>query len=631
MSSNCCGHDHSHAHTHTHDVDSSLKSLLLRLVVALILLAVAYFEYFGQTISWWLFVVAYLLAGYEVLKFAVQGILNRELFNENFLMTIASLGAFALGDMSEAVAVMIFFGVGELLQGLAVQRSRQNISQLMDIRPDYANLKLDGAISTVAPEQVKINDIIVVKPGEKIPLDGQIISGESFVDTRALTGESVPRRAKVGESVYAGTINTSSLLEIKVSKVFAESTVSKILQLVESAQDKKAPSEKFITKFARYYTPAVVGVATLVAVLPPLFDFGDFSTWLYRALTFLIVSCPCALVVAIPVSFFGGIGGAARHGILIKGGNYLEALNNIDTIVFDKTGTLTQGVFEVVQVSAAEKFTEREVLRLAASAEIHSTHPIAKAILSANKEPLDELLQVSEHAGNGIEAQTASRRLHVGNARLMANLQIDNLPTFAQTTVYIAVDGKFAGYILIADRVKDGVANNLSLLRQLGIKHLQMLTGDNEQVAKELANTLNIDYRANLLPQDKVSELENIMQKSGSGKVAFVGDGINDAPVITRADIGIAMGGIGSDAAIEAADVVIMNDDIRTISTALQIARKTRSIVKQNIILALSIKIFVMILAFIGYTSMWAAIFADVGVALMAIANAVRAMNVDAT
>lgn len=627
MSNCCCGHEH--AHTHTHDEHSGLRLLLIRLVAALVILFLAAFEFFTPEVSTGLFVVAYLLAGYEVLKFAIQGILNRELFNENFLMTIASLGAFALGDMSEAVAVMIFFGVGELLQGLAVQRSRQNISQLMDIRPDYANLKINGEITTVAPEQVAIGDIIFVKPGEKIPLDGQIVSGESFIDTRALTGESVPRRAIVGESVYAGTVNTSALLEIKVSKLFAESTVSKILQLVESAQDKKSQSEKFITKFARYYTPAVVGVATLVAILPPLLGFGEFSVWLYRALTFLIVSCPCALVVAIPVSFFGGIGGAARHGILVKGGNYLEALNNLDTIVFDKTGTLTKGVFEVVKIHAEPGFTEQEVLRLAASAEAHSTHPIATAILAANDQPLDEVTAVVEHAGSGVQAQTNSLMLHVGNARLLATLAINALPQFSSTTVYLAVNGQFAGYLLISDRIKPDVERSLQELRRLGIKHLKMLTGDNEQVAKELATTLNIDYRAELLPQDKVSELEQVMAQNPNGKVAFVGDGINDAPVITRADIGIAMGGIGSDAAIEAADVVIMNDDIGKIATALKVAHKTRRIVKQNIVFALGVKLGVMLLAFIGYTSMWAAIFADVGVALLAIANAVRAMNVD--
>lgn len=625
MSSSCCGHEHAH----THNEQSNLKLLLIRLIAALLILFLAALEFFAPPFSLWLFAIAYLLAGYEVLKFAIQGIFNRELFNENFLMTIASLGAFALGDMSEAVAVMIFFGVGELLQGLAVQRSRQNISQLMDIRPDYANLKINGETKTVAPDQVGIGDIILVKPGEKIPLDGHILSGDSFIDTRALTGESVPRRATIGSIVYAGTINSTALLEIKVSKLFAESTVSTILRLVESAQDKKSPSEKFITKFARYYTPAVVGVASLVAIIPPLLGLGEFSVWLYRALTFLIVSCPCALVVAIPVSFFGGIGGAASHGVLIKGGNYLEALNSVDTIVFDKTGTLTQGVFEVVKVSAQLGFTEQEVLRLAASAEVHSTHPIALALVSANKQPLEKLLHVIEHAGGGVQAQTQSLTIHAGNARLLATLNIIDLPQFNNTTVYLAVNGQFAGYIIIADRIKPGVERSLQELRNLGIKNLRMLTGDNEQVAKELANTLKIDYRAELLPQEKVEALEVIMQQNPSGKVAFVGDGINDAPVIMRADIGIAMGGIGSDAAIEAADVVIMNDDISKISTALKVAYKTRRIVKQNIVFALGVKLGVMLLAFVGHTSMWAAIFADVGVALLAIANAVRAMHLD--
>lgn len=629
MSECCCGHQHAHDHSHEHGEHGGLKLLLVRLLIALIILAVVNLYQFDRILELSLFVVAYLLAGYEVLKFAIQGILNRELFNENFLMTVASLGAFALGDMSEAVAVMIFFGVGELLQGMAVERSRNSISELMDIRPDYANLKIDGNIQTVSPEQVTVNDIILVKPGEKIPLDGKVVMGESFIDTRALTGESVPRRVSVGQEVYAGTINTNAVLEIQVGKIFAESTASKILELVEHAQEKKSLSEKFITKFARYYTPAVVGVAVLVACLPPLLGYGTFDVWLYRALTFLIVSCPCALVVAIPVSFFGGIGGAARHGILIKGGNYLEALNSVDTVVFDKTGTLTEGVFEVVDIYAEPGFADSEVLQIAASAEVHSTHPIAKAILSANQQSLSEISSVQEYAGSGLQANIGDMPVHVGNSKLMSQIGITDLPTFAQTTVYVAINKKFAGYILIADKEKPGISKTLAELRSVGIKHIKMLTGDNQAVAKALADKLHIDYSAGLLPQDKVTELENLMAaKDSEHKVIFVGDGINDAPVITRADIGVAMGGIGSDAAIEAADVVIMNDDVGKLATALKIARKTRSIVNQNIALALGIKLAVMLLAFIGYTSMWAAIFADVGVALMAIANAVRAMRV---
>lgn len=620
-------HDHEHGHDHQHGAEST-KVLLVRLLLAIALLIIVNIVEISNNIMIMTYVLAYVLAGYEVVWQAVKGVCRRDMLNENFLMTLASTGAFVLGDMNEAVSVMVFFGIGELLQNMAVQRSRGDIAKLMDIRPDYANLKRGDNVVVVSPTEVAVDDYIVVKPGERVPLDGVVATGTSSLDTVAITGESVPTVVRPGQVVYSGSVNGSGVLEIKVTKLFAESTVSKILQMVEHARSKKSHSEKFITKFATYYTPFVVLVAVLVAVLPPLLNYGTYSTWIYRALTFLIVSCPCALVVAIPLSFFAGIGGAARHGILIKGANYLEALHTIDTVVFDKTGTLTKGVFEVVDVITLAEYSSEEVLALAASAELNSNHPIAKAIVSANGLPTEKIMDIVEVAGMGVRANTSYGDVCIGNLQLMSDYGIKDLPVFDNTAVYVACDGKLQGVILVADVLKTDVREALQTLIACGIKKVSMFTGDNERVAARVASSLGIEYSAGMLPQDKVANLEIMMQeKSTKGKTMFVGDGINDAPVISRADIGVAMGAMGSDAAIEAADIVIMNDDIGNIAKALKIGRKTRSIVMQNIVMALGIKALVMVGAFLGFASMWAAIFADVGVALLAVINAVRALR----
>ncbi len=579
--------------------------------------------------------IAYLLAGYEILWSAAKNIRKGQVFDENFLMGIASLGAIIIGETLEAIAVLVFYGIGELLQDLAVHRSKKNITGLMDIRPDYANLMDGDNISVVSPEQVVVGNMILIKPGERVPLDGVIRKGNSFLDTRALTGESVPREVLPGDNVLSGTINTSGLIEVEVTKSFSEATVSKILELVQNAGSKKSQSEKFITKFARYYTPIVVYAAVAVAVLPPLLGFGAFSEWLYRALSFLIISCPCALVISIPLSFFGGIGGGAKHGVLIKGGNYLDALWEVDTIVFDKTGTLTKGIFEVVKVAPTATVTSEELIKLAAIAENHSLHPIAKSIITyyerLNQEAAIESAQITEVAGHGVIAQYNGRSILAGNDKLMHkyDIMVPEVNSIG-SIVHIAVDQEYLGYLLIADEVKEGVHDTIKRLKHYGVKRTVMLTGDHSSVAKEIAKLCGVDeYHGELLPQDKVSWFERIKSEvTGKGKIVFVGDGINDAPVLAQADIGIAMGGVGSDAAIEAADVVIMNDEIAKIATAMRIARKTKHIVTQNIIFALGVKLLIMALAFLDITSIWFAIFADVGVALIALFNAMRAMRV---
>lgn len=580
------------------------------------------------------FIAAYLLAGYEVLLSAAKNIIKGKVFDENFLMGVASLGAFLIGEQVEAIAVLVFYGIGELLQELAVVRSKKNITGLMDIRPDYANIIRDNEIIMVAPEEVKLGDRIIIKPGERVPLDGVVIKGNSFIDTRALTGESVPREVIPGDTVLSGTINTSGLLEVEVSKSFEEATVNRILELVQNAGSKKAQSEKFITRFARYYTPIVVYAAVAVAILPPLLGFGPFTDWLYCALSFLIISCPCALVISIPLSFFGGIGGGAKQGVLVKGGNYLDALQRVDTIVFDKTGTLTKGVFRVSKVCSSDGVAEAELLRLAAAAEKHSLHPIAQSITEyCENEKVDateEPAQITELAGHGVIAVMKEGTVYAGNHKLMQKYGI-SVPVVevAGSIVHLAFDQKYLGYILINDELKTGVVETMQQLKQLGVKRTIMLTGDHETAAKEFAGLSGVDeYQAELLPQDKVTWFEKY--KSGikdKGKIVFVGDGINDAPVLAGADIGIAMGGVGSDAAIEAADVVIMNDDISKIAIAIKIARKTKRIVMQNIVFALGVKALIMLLAFMGITSIWFAIFADVGVALIALMNAMRAMR----
>ncbi len=612
-----------------------LKSYLIRLGIAVIVTIIASLLKLPALVKVSFLIIAYLLAGYEILWSALKNIRKGQVFDENFLMSIASLGAFLIGETVEAIAVLVFYGIGELLQDMAVHRSKKNITGLMDIRPDYANLMDGEDISVVSPEQVTVGKTILIKPGERVPLDGVITKGNSFLDTRALTGESVPREVLPGDNVLSGTINTSGVIEVMVTKSYGEATVSKILELVQNAGSKKSQSEKFITKFARYYTPIVVYAAIAVAILPPLLGFGTFSNWLYRALSFLIISCPCALVISIPLSFFGGIGGGAKQGILIKGGNYLDALQQVDTVVFDKTGTLTKGVFEVVKVAPEEQVSSDELIRLAAIAENHSLHPIAKSIKGfyekTNPGVTIEAAQITEIAGHGVIAVYNDQNIYAGNDKLMHTYGIEVPEVTANgSIVYVAAGRAYMGYLIIADELKDGVSDMIAQLKQYGVRRTVMLTGDHTNAAREIAALCGVDeYQAELLPQDKVSWFERLKAEvTGKGKIIFVGDGINDAPVLAQADIGIAMGGVGSDAAIEAADIVIMNDEIGKIATAMKIARKTKSIVTQNIIFALGVKLLIMLLAFFNITSIWFAIFADVGVALIALFNAMRAMRV---
>lgn len=557
-----------------------------------------------------------------------------QVFDENFLMSVATIGAFAIGEFAEGVAVMLFYQIGEFFQGRAVNRSRKSIADLMDIRPDYANLKLENEVKKVSPQEVKINDYIVIKPGEKVPLDGVVVEGESMVDTSALTGESVPREVKKDNDVLGGFINKNGVLTVKVSKEFEESTVSKILELVENASSKKAPTENFITKFARYYTPIVVFAALGLAVIPPLVIQGaTFAEWIYRALTFLVISCPCALVISIPLGFFGGIGGASKNGILIKGGNYLEALNSVDTVVFDKTGTLTKGVFKVTDINPSKDISKEELLEYAAFAESYSNHPIATSILNAYSKEIDKekIENYEEIAGHGIKVNVKGKEVLAGNIKLMDLNKIQHkLVEDMGTVIYVALDGNFAGSILISDEVKIDSKNAIKGLKDIGIKKTAMLTGDNKKVGVKIANELGLDeVYAELLPDQKVEKLEMLdKQKSEKGKLVFVGDGINDAPVLARADIGVAMGGLGSDAAIEAADVVLMTDEPMKLVNAIKIAKRTKKIVWQNIIFAFGVKAIVLLLGAGGHASMWEAVFADVGVALIAVLNAMRVLNV---
>ena len=594
------------------------------------------------------FLVSYLVIGGDVLLSAFKNILNGQVFDENFLMAIATVGAFVIGEYPEGVAVMLFYQLGELLQGIAVNNSRKSIVSLMDIRPDYANIKVGEGIKKVSPEEIKVGEIIVVKPGEKVPLDGKIVKGASTFDTSALTGESLPREAKAGDDVLSGFINKNGLIEIQVAKVFSESTVSKILYLMENAGSKKSKTENFITKFARYYTPVVVITALIVAIFPPLLIQGaTFSDWIYRALIFLVVSCPCALVISIPLGFFGGIGGASRHGILIKGTNYLEVLNDLESVVMDKTGTLTKGIFKVTEVNAENnikinnfennktELTKPLLLKYAAHIEKFSNHPIAQSIVaeyenSASKVDENVVKDFEEISGFGIKVNINNHQFLAGNSKLMnlENITFDKKENLG-TAIYLAADGKYIGNILISDEVKEDSARAIKGMKENGVKEIVMLTGDNEAIGKNIAEKLGIDkVFTELLPNEKVEKLEEIYKtKSEKGKVAFVGDGINDAPVLARADLGIAMGGAGSDAAIEAADVVIMNDEPSKIVTAIKIAKKTKEIVWQNITVAFAIKIVVMALGLFGDATMWEAVFADVGVALLAVLNATRVLR----
>jgi len=580
-----------------------------------------------------LYLISYIIVGGDVVLKAIKNILKGKVFDENFLMSVATIGAFFIGEYPEGVAVMLFYLVGETFQSYAVDKSRKSIASLMDIRPDYANVKRGDELVKTDPDEVKIGDIIVIKAGEKIPLDGKVIEGNSMVDTSALTGESVPREITVGSDILSGCININGVITAEVTKEFGESTVSKILDLVENASSKKSNSEQFITKFARYYTPVVVIIAAILAIVPPLVIEGaTFSDWVYRALAFLVVSCPCALVVSIPLSFFGGIGGASRSGILVKGSNYLEALAQTEIVVFDKTGTLTKGVFNVQEVHA-EGISKEELLELTAYAESYSNHPISLSLKRAYDKDIDNghISDVEEISGHGVNAIVDGKKVSAGNFRLMEKMDIPYYKgELIGTVVHVAVDNVYAGYIIIADEVKADSAQAIRDLKEANIKQTVMLTGDTKNVGTKVARDLGLDkVYTELLPGDKVEKLEELFsQKSAKGKLAFVGDGINDAPVLARADIGIAMGGLGSDAAIEAADIVIMTDEPSKIATAIKISQKTLKIAHQNIVFSLSVKAVVLVLSALGLATLWEAVFADVGVTIIAVLNAFRALNV---
>ena len=611
-----------------------MKKEVTKIIIALILFLIAIIINFGnELINNIIFVIAYLIVGLEILRKAIRNITRGKVFDENFLMSVATIGAFAIGEFPEAVAVMLFYQIGEIFQDYAVDKSRKSIASLMDIRPDFANVERNEEIIKVDPDEVKIGEIIVVKPGEKIPLDGKIVEGKSSLDTKSLTGESLPREVTEGVEVLSGCINLTGVIKIKVTKEYGESTVSKILDLVENASSKKSKSENFITKFAQYYTPAVVIIALFLAILPPLIIQGaTFSDWVYRALSFLVVSCPCALVISIPLSFFGGIGGASKMGILIKGSNYLEQLANTEVVVFDKTGTLTEGVFEVQKVNPIG-ITKEELLKVTAYAENYSNHPISISVKKAYGKEIDEkqIIKTQELPGQGIVAKIGEQDVLVGNDKLMKEKQINYTKCDdIGTILYVAIDEKYVGYILIADKIKPDSIKAIKDLKKNNIKQTVMLTGDRKSVGEDVAHKLGIDkVYTELLPDGKVEKVENLLKEtSEKGKLAFVGDGINDAPVLAISDIGIAMGGLGSDAAIEAADIVIMTDEPSKIVNAIHLSKKTMKIVKENIVFAIFIKILVLILAALGISTMWEAVFADVGVSIIAILNALRALQV---
>ena len=611
-----------------------MKKDVIKILIALALFLIAMvIKFENEWINNGIFIVSYIIVGFEILRKAVRNIFRGKVFDENFLMSIATLGAFAIGEFPEAVAVMLFYQVGELFQDYAVDKSRKSIASLMDIRPDYANIIRDGKEEKVDPSEVNIGDTIIIKPGEKVPLDGVAIDGKTTLDTKALTGESVPRGVEVGDQVLSGCINLNGVIKVKVTKEYGESTVSKILDLVENASSKKAKSENFITKFAAYYTPIVVIIAIILAIVPPLIIEGaNFQDWLYRALSFLVVSCPCALVISIPLSFFGGIGGASKMGVLVKGSNYLEALSNAEIMVFDKTGTLTEGVFEVQNVESIG-ISKEELLKIAAYAEYYSNHLISKSIKKAYNKEIDEkeIIDSKEISGKGIEAKIGNQDVLAGNEKLMNEKGIEYTKcTHVGSVVYVAIDGKYVGHIVIADKIKEDAKRTIEELRKNNIKETVMLTGDRKNIGEAVAKELGIDkVYAELLPDGKVEKVEELLKtKSPKGKLAFVGDGINDAPVLAMADIGIAMGGLGADSAIEAADIVIMTDQPSKIISAIKLSKKTMRIVRENIIFAIAIKILVLVLTAVGLSSMWQAVFADVGVSIIAILNALRALRV---
>ena len=651
-STGCCstdeGHNHhDHDHSHEHGEFNLRRELIpLSIAIALFLVGLIFNQPLhdtpGAIAEFAVLIPAYLISGWSVLTSAGRNILRGKIFDENFLMTIATLGAIAIHEIPEAVAVMLFFQIGELFQGFAVGRSRRSIKALLEVRPDTANLVIDGVVREVDPEEVEVGDTIIIKPGEKVPLDGEILSGNSQVDTSALTGESVPRTVRKGEIILAGAINQTGSLTVRVTKLFAESSIAKILDLVENASSKKAPTEKFITRFARYYTPVVVFLSLAVAILPPLLIPGATSEqWVYRALVLLVISCPCGLVISIPLGYFGGVGGAAKRGILVKGSTFLDALTDVKTVIFDKTGTLTEGVFQVTQVSPYNGYSESEIITMAAIAESQSNHPVARSIVEAYHNQIaasdititdSDVTDYEEIPGNGISAKVRGMAVLAGNDRLLHREHIEHDTCNVEgTVVHLAIDRKYAGYILISDRIKSDAPRAIAQLKKAGVNETVMLTGDNRVVAQNVADKLGLDtYKAELLPENKVEAIEEYLYKSDKkSKVVFVGDGINDAPVIARADIGMAMGALGSDAAIETADVVLMDDAPSKVAEAINIARKTHTIVWQNIILAMAVKALFILLGAIGVATLWEAVFADVGVALLAIFNASRILKVN--
>lgn len=616
------------------------KNMIIRIIVSFILFAfLTVMDHMGinkELFNGWrgfvLYLIPYIIIGYDIIGKAFKNISHGQVFDENFLMMLATFGAFGVQEYSEAVAVMLFYQVGEFFQSYAVGKSRKSISDMMDICPEYANMEMDGKLQQIDPEDVEIDSIIVIKPGERVPLDGIVVEGETFVDTAALTGESLPRRAAVGDQIISGCVNGSGTIKVRVTKAFEDSTVSKILELVENASSKKAKVENFITRFAKYYTPVVTIGAVILAVLPPLILGGGWSSWLHRACIFLVISCPCALVISVPLGFFGGIGAASKIGVLVKGSNYLEAVSEITTMVFDKTGTLTNGEFKVTEV-LPQGYEREELLELAALGEGYSNHPIAISIREACESPgdMNRVSDAEEIAGHGIKVLIDGKEVLVGNEKLMDKYSI-NYESYKNpgTVVYIACEGKFAGTIVISDSIKEGAKEAIKTMKEAGVKKCVMLTGDRKAAAEHIASELNLDeVHSELLPQDKVSMVESLMKgRIGREKLAFVGDGINDAPVLTRADVGIAMGSMGSDAAIEAADVVLMDDDVRKIASVIVISRKTLKIVRENIIFALAVKAAVLILGAVGIANMWQAVFADVGVAVIAILNSMRTLRV---
>ena len=608
-------------------MNKKLKNLLIKIIISSIIFTIAILSPINLYAKLSLYILSYLIVGYEILEKSFKNILSGEIFDENFLMVLASFVAFFLGEYTEAIAIILFYQIGEFFQSYAVNNSRKSISKLVNIKADYANIEKNGKIEKVNPEEININDIIIIKPGERVPLDGIIVEGQSNIDTSALTGESMPQSVEIKDEILSGCINLSNILKVKVSKKYTESTASKILDLIENATNKKAKVEHFITKFAKIYTPIVVGLAVLIATLPPFILNEEFSKWLYRSMVFLVVSCPCALVISVPLSFFAGIGLASKYGILVKGGNFLELLSKVKYFVFDKTGTLTRGKFEVSEIHNIN-ITEEEFLKYASYAEYYSNHPIAKSIKNKyNKDiELDKIKDIQEIQGKGIEAKIDNDLIYIGNEKIMKNFNI-NIETINKigTIVYMAINNKYVGYLVIADQIKSNAKKAIQDLYKIGIQKTIMLTGDKKSVAENVATQLNLsEFHSELLPADKIAKLENIMENNKNIKVSFVGDGINDAPALARADIGIAMGNIGSDVAIESADIVIINDNLESLAKSIKISKRTINIAKENIYFSIGIKIIVLLLGTIGYASIWEAVFADVGVCLIAILNSLR-------